>query len=454
MIGGAILLYIIWFARPRLLDAALDGSPTPFDLFTAGVYVALVIWIGRDLLQNWVADPSRLITKAAFGITCLFFLDFFNQYHMRSWDFNVYLDAAKAVIGGENPYTGRYLYPPPPAEALAALLRISHWLNSVHQSSALLTVEDETAALYFYQVMQLALVMGAWVLSRKFLMRLGVGSVLAALIASTLLIVSPPLLMTLKYNQMNLWVLNAILAAALLTRSDPASAGLIAAIGVDVKVYPLIMLPVWIASRRWKALAALLIALVAVIGLDIIAAGGIHLWRDYYHFAQSAEGGNTSENTSLMALAFRLPTLFGISGEAFATLSNALGVVLYLSIMGVVLVIALRGFQKLQPTLHNERAFLRFTAYATAVMLLVSPMVWHHHYLAALPVILVLVDDLRRKIAPLPVTALLLVQFLPVIEVFPMNHLRQLGLLLFILHLARSEPPEPVTAMETADVTA
>ncbi len=109
---------------------------------------------------------------------------------------------------------------------------------------------------YFYECMQFFLLILAYFLCYRFSIENGLKRLPAAVVVSILFVFNNALASTLKYNQVNLWVLNLALLAILLVDRYPVLAGVAVALGGHLKLYPFILLVPWVLTKQWRALAS------------------------------------------------------------------------------------------------------------------------------------------------------------------------------------------------------
>jgi hypothetical protein len=257
-----------------------------------------------------------------------------------------------------------------------------------------------------------------------------------------------PLLATLKHNQVNLWVLNSILLALLWAPRAPILSGLAVALGGHIKLYPLILLLPWTLTRHWRALVA---TGVGMIGLVLIQTNGgrdWQLWQAFLAFADSFPQGSFFRDNSLHSLVYNtLGHLQWLAGDASYNVNEQLVGRIVLVLTGLCGLAYLWRFVQRErraasnpvgqlgrsPAEQRTLTNLGHSMDAIALGLLISPVVWEHHYLLALPLVIWALAS-QSKVERLWLVALsaFLIFVLPTFDIFPLSYHRLAGLLLLI----------------------
>jgi hypothetical protein len=171
------------------------------------------------------------------------------EYVGASWDYENYEKAFRAVVEGGNPYeSGHYLYPPLFAQSMAFVYSTIKALIFPTWKSLWHIVH------YFHQCAQFFLVNIAYQLCSHFASRLGFSDLKTKLIVAGLFLFNFPLVRTLHLNQINLYILNAILIALLALDKIPFLSGAAVALGGLIKLYPVLMGAPLMGMKKWKAL--------------------------------------------------------------------------------------------------------------------------------------------------------------------------------------------------------
>jgi hypothetical protein len=211
-----------------------------------------------------------------------------------------------------------------------------------------------------------------------------------------------------------------------------------------VKLYPLVLLLPLALGRCWRAIAW------CAVGAVLIVLAQTDLGRDWTPWAQFAEfysrvypGEIAFRNSSFHSVAFNtLRFLFGRpTGGLLALVQYASGAFSLAMIAWL-----------LSRALARERAggaatdrLLANAADALAFSLLISPSVWEHHFVFALPlVILAFATRWRERPVAVAVCAFLILG-MPTFDLFPLSYHRGAGLLWLLTvtrpeRLSRAEP--------------
>jgi len=278
-------------------------------VFSASAVLTVAL-VGK--LWQWRKGSRQDLLPFVAGILVTFhLLAIMRQHDARSWDYQCYEGAARAIVSGSNPYGSCYIYFPTPAQAMALIARGGTWLAvrgagsfvgmaTAHSMDAL----SWDLLFYFYETTQLLLVIAAFVLCYRLARRLGMQQLHATGLMTVLFLLNNPLLATLKHNQVNLWVLDLILLAILAIDRYPVVAGLCVAIGAHIKLYPLALLLPWTLRRQWRAGLSAGLGIVAIFLLQTNGGRDLTLWRQFLAFADAFPRGTFFRDNSLHSLVY------------------------------------------------------------------------------------------------------------------------------------------------------
>jgi hypothetical protein len=195
-----------------------------------------------------------------------------------------------------------------------------------------------------------------------------------------------------------------------------------------VKLYPLVLLLPLALARCWRAIAW------GVVSAVLIVLAQTDLGRDWTPWVQFADfysrvypGEIAFRNSSFHSVAYNtLRFLFDRpTGTQLALVQLASGA-FSLAMVGWLLLRALARERIGGPA--SERLFAN-AADALAFSLLISPSVWEHHFVFALPlVILAFATRWRESPVALAVCAFLILG-MPTFDLFPLSYHRGVGLL-------------------------
>jgi len=378
-------------------------------------------------------------------LTSFFFLVLIVEYVGKSWDYENYEDAIRAVILRENPYNNpHYLYPPFFAQSMAGIYRIGEKLFDNEGLNLWLFV------FYIHQCAQFFLINLAYQLSSRFGSYIGLSDMQNKIIVTALFLFNFPLIRTLHLNQVNLYILDAALIALLTLNKFPYASGAAVMFGGLIKLYPFIIGVPLVLMRKWKAVFGALISGIVVVLLQTNFGRDLSLWKQFILFLISfpvdRESSLWIRNTTLISLARNLSHFTGMSESMIQPL--------FITAMLVVLVwIAIRFYkrEKIYPTLtpgilaetyRNSGNLIDFTGLA----LLITPSAWDHHFVIALPLALWAVALRRyemsvgRRVDGWVGVAIVCIFILPPFDIFPLSYLRMFGVIALLIFTSPDVP--------------
>ncbi|HZS37594.1 MAG TPA: glycosyltransferase family 87 protein [Polyangia bacterium] len=412
-VGAAALAFHLAHGERPFVFWTYNRDSQPFELLGlfGGLTLVAATWLRAHRRPLDDALPSLVA-----GAVGLAWLGYVAENWEQSYDWRCYRAAAEQLAAGGDAYGGCYLYPPLLAQALAGASRLL----------ARVVGPDETwlAVFFAWQAAQIALVIAAAAASVRLVERLRVPRRRACAYVAIAFLVDAPLLRTLRHNQVNLWVLDLILFALVAHEAWPLAAGAALALAGHVKLYPFALGLAFLLCRRWRVLAGAIIGAFAVLGLEL-AAGGAAAWRAYLAFVPRFPGGTLMRDNGLHSFVFNSCRLAGCPRA-----------VPYLWIALVLAVSALiaRRLQRRQRALPVEDP-ARLYGHAADLLawtLLVSPMVWEHHYLLAVPALLIYASLAPRASLPRLAIAAALMLAMPTSDFYPLGYHRLAGLALLL----------------------
>lgn len=430
-------------------------------IFTATAMLCCVLgW------RLWRADSAALRAELPLilgSLVSFHILALMRHHASRSWDYSCYEHAAQAMVAGQNPYGACYIYFPTPAQALAAVAQMGRWVTTTLGITPL----AETDALwdlvfYFYESTQFLLVILAFFLCYRLATALGIRRLYAAILIAGLFLINNPLLSTLKHNQVNLWVLNSMLLAIMWLPRHPVVSGLLVALGGHVKLYPLALLLPWTLKRQWRAVMSTAVGFIAIFLIQTDGGRNLQYWQQFLAFANTFPRGTFFRDNSLHSLVYNsvghLKWLLGDGSFPVNEFYVSRIVLVGMAVLGLLYLVRfaqreneaattsgavppnnplLSRHAKATTGLVGDPVLLRHTFDAIALALIASPVVWEHHYLLALPLVIGAVAWATSE------RQLLLVGFstfamfiLPTFDIFPFSYHRIAGLLLLLYVLA------------------
>lgn len=430
---SALLPILLWRWQPAWIGYTRDENQLYelFAFFATLSTLGIAAWeLKRRRVEGWRGKLKILVPAAV----ALHFLFIFSEYSFKSWDYRRYEIAAQAVKEGGDPYGQGYLYPPLLAQGMAME---AGWLESFSDSLDEKQIWD--LVFYLHQCLQFLMLNLAFALGYRLARSLGVEDWIALALMAALLLFNAQVYRSLRYNQINLMVLNAFLLGIVLSAWYPLAGGLAAAVGGHLKLYPALMLFPWLATRRWKALLGFVLGAGAILWLQTDQGRDFGLWSHYFEFASTSDLSTTQfRDNSLDSLAGNLMSLGGLVANPQG-LAHGLAIFLKLAVVGW---FGMRAWQRRWPTSDLWQEFCGHSADAIAMSLLLSPLVWAYHYVIAIPIV-IFAWAARGTDAPWKVgivSALML--SLPVFDVFPFSYHRMVTLvILLILTSPKKIPP-------------
>lgn len=414
---------------PGILAASYGRSAVRLELFAAFASLAAGIVAGFELRARRGRPAAELVPVLAPLLVTLLYAFVIGEYSRKPFDYDCYEYAGRAILLGEDPYVVGllYLYPPLTGHAFALAHRALSWVAELSGGAS-----DPEAVwgtvFYLFQCAQLGLILLLYALSTRFARAVGMEATRAHALVALLLLVDNPLLRTLRSGQVNLWILDLALLATLFARRIPVLAGFALAVSVHVKLYPLVLMLPLALARCWRAIAwtaaggALIVLVQTDFGRDFT------LWRQFADFyARVYPGEIAFRNNSFHSLVYNTVRFLFARPTAGLLATVQLASSAFSLAMGVWLLLR---------TLARERAggaasdrLLANSADALAFSLLISQSVWEHHFLLALPLVILAIATKWRE-RPLAVAVCVFLMLgMPTFDLFPLSYHRAAGLL-------------------------
>ena len=442
LIGFSIFapLLLIWLDLSMISFTRVNNQI--YELFGFCSTLSILIIAAFEYRKKLKASLEEKILIAAFVLIAFHFLFLLTEYSFKSWDYRRYELAAQSIRAGENPYGEGYLYPPLLAQIMA---KESGWIESTWEN---LGIDYESKdvwnlVFYFYQCFQFLMLILAFLLGFKFARSLGLKIIPALCIVLALFLFNGQIYRNLRYNQINLWILNSILLGILLARHLPWLGGMAVALGAHLKIYPLAMFLPWIVTRKWKAILGCMIGIIILLVLQTGFCSDFHLWSDFLQFNKSSFPSTTQfRDNSLYSLSynlFRMTGLIALSSEE--NLKPFIRIISTLLSLLVLFWIGMRYFQREKILAGNNEKiegieWFKFCGHAIdaiALVLMLSPLVWAYHYVLAIPIVIWSAATKGIKNPwKVGLAAFLMLGF-PVFDVFPFSYHRIVGLVILLV---------------------
>jgi hypothetical protein len=390
--------------RGPFSDLALTMLSAGLTWLLAGLFVFLLHFkrINRENAFFW----------GGFFTIALLYLNLLRE-RPEYGDVEYYIEAARNLFNGL-PLPGTYVYPPLWASFFQLLIPLG-----------------DDFIFVFSWLLNIISLLGFFLLLERLLRLYGFSNWLAALVTTGFILVNAPILRTLVYVQVNLHLINLILAGLLLYRKHPFWSALMLALAIHLKATPLILVFAFLLDRNWRWFLWLGLNLVLVAGLSI-AISGISPYLDFIKNA-----GIMASSHSLNFREYSFDSLFFTLGTFLKLGPGLIRIFAYLSkiILGLVILYVIRLNVKDKTFLQGPAENL-FNSIPSLLILmtLASPLVWVHHGVFLCLPFLVLLKKLE---SPSEWTwfglAYLLAFLLPAFDFFPWSHLRLLSPLILLV---------------------
>ena len=430
---------IIWKSDiPFFFEKYYRYENKPFELF--GCFISIILsaiawWKIKKLTKVTI---NNLIIILLPLITSLFVLAIIAEYPnpLVSEDYRVYEKGIIAFLDGWNPYavTKPYIYPPFMVQFLGSIVTLLQ--NYTNRENALYLL------FYLFQCLQFFMFILTYYLCYKLTRYLGVKQSLAIILVSGLLIFDNPLKRTIIFNQINLYILNSFLLAILLLRRYPFISGSILSVGIHLKIYPIILLLPWTVTRRWKAIIGTIIGFAVILFWQTDGGKNWIEWQKFIdYFVNNTEKPTNYRNNSIYSFFYNLSYLIYLSrAEQSAKL------IVGLTTISIFIWIVMRLLQRekyyrsfMKQNLYEEELLevYTFRMYghsidAISLALLISPSVWVHHYVLAIPLAILAFTVRRHDALGKVLVGIFLIFCIPTFDVFPISYHRLVGLLLLM----------------------
>ncbi len=428
-----------WWAIGR----TYDGYSEPFEILGLFVSAAILAYWVRSFRADTDDRRETIVERLVVGGLVLHFLYIIVNHAAVAWDYRCYDSAARNIVAGANPYLDTaYLYPPLLAQCMAG---IHAWVESIPAFS----YENVTSwwiVFYFYQAAQLVLVFVTAELCFSFGRRLKIPVAWVALLVLALFLVSAPFLRTIRLQQVNILVLLAILYSLVHLRSRPWLCGILMAVAIAVKPQGILFPLMWLLTGHRKAffgfMAAALVLIFAQAGLGsdwthwrqfIESTGKIPVYNDYFRnqslfsfVSSTTKALSLSIDKEYLMLFVRACQLGVLGGFVYRYIEREK---LYAKELARTGKDGRDGFELIMRVCGH-------TADIILLALVVSPMVWEHHYVLALPIVLWLFGLSKGRLPRPAILALALIFIPSTFDVVFLSYHKLAGTILLIVALS------------------
>lgn len=448
LVPALILLPIVlWKLHLPFISSTSGPEYRVFEIFAFCVSLTAILGAAFRLKRPVTNERDHNFPIILFTLLACYFAAQITEYRPLSSDWLSYQHAAQAILAGSNPYvdTG-YLYPPLTASALATVFKAVVWASGL----AGIPVDSGFAwqgVFYLYQCCQFFLVMGAAALCFRLGKMLGADGTTTATLVAVLFVFNAPLLRTIHFHQVNVWVFDLMMVAALFPHRS-IMVGIALAVAIHLKLYAAVLLLPFLLLKRYAPVLWALIGIAVIVAVQTNWGTNTSVWQQYVAFVQVFPAGTTFRDNSLhsvvyntLALATRMLALesdtFNFLVAGLTALATAGAVVYFIQRYRQreqTFRDAIREDTEAGSSIEWKRTWrgLGHTLDAIALALLISPLVWEHHYILALPLIIYAALTQERSAWPRVGIAAFLMLAIPIFDVFPFSYHRAAGLLLLL----------------------
>jgi hypothetical protein len=451
-----LLPILIWRLQLPIVSYTFGPRYGVFELFIFFTSVALIINFIVEVRKRKDRGFSNLLPIILFTLLGLYFVSQTSEYYPKSSDWLIRERAAQAIVAGRSPYVeDSYLYPPITAEVLALAYRGVAWGASV------LRVPADTeffwdGVFYLYQNTQFFLIMTAFVLCFRLLQRLNMKDPTIAIIVAALFVFNMPLMRTIRNHQVNLWMLDCILVALIMYRRSSFLTGMATALGAHIKLYPAALLLPLVLMKQFRTIIWFLLGGTILVLLQTGWGTDFQVWNDFGKLLTSFPQGTAFRDNSLHSLLYNT---FLLSNSFIGLNEKILDLCVMVSVWAATLAVLAwflvryarreQSFHEVASTNPEETVSLRdyrslgHLLDAIPLMLMLSPIVWEHHYILAIPFVLwSIATQGMQKPWQISIAAFLIFA-IPTFDVFPFSYHRLAGLCTLVYYTPPTIAPTP-----------
>ena len=425
VVASSILAYL-WRGASvfRLLfDNGPNSNPHVTLLSITLVWLLFGSAIGFLLVRG--LTPDNLFPSACFFALALLYVNVLRE-RPNYIDVGDYIQAASELAGGAHLHS-LYIYPPFLATVLGPFARLG-----ARVAFDVCWVVNALSLFAFFFLLRRTLILS------EFSPR---GSTLATFV---FMLVNVPILRTLVCGQINLLVMDCILASILSYRRSRLLSAVCLAMAVHLKLSPIILLLAFLLEKDWRWMAWFVLALSAGLALTVVPYG-IMPFYDVLH--------NLQRLYEIRDAAFRDNSIdsFVMAWRKFGTFDPA---ALQRTIFGAKVMLTLASLWTMFHCMKRRLFFdqrgpgaIAFNAIPVLLILMMlgSPIAWEHHpVFLTLSFLLILRGIETTPVAALYTTAYALTFLVPTFDFFPWSYGRLLGpLILLALPWALGRGPFP-----------
>ena len=439
LLTAVFLPIVLWGLNLPIISNTYGKNQELFELFGLSAAVGLAVVVFVEIRQR----PNDFFRSDWLPVLALAFVGFhflilINEYSLKSWDYLCYENAAVALRQGADAYADTpercYLYPPLLAQGLAGLFGLMTPLLGLFSAVA---DGGWQVVFYLYQVAQFLLILLTFSLCYHFGRILGLPIIPAVLVVAALFLLNNPLIRTLRHNQVNLWMLDVLLLAILWLRRRPIWAGTAVAVGAHLKLFSVVLLPIWLVTKQWRGLVGAGVGFLVILIVQTSFGRNWVLWQQFldFYLTQPLLRFIRYRNNSLQSVIVGSMQTLGlgnwVEANTFMVIANVLVALATLAVLAW-FVWRFVQRQQLWETADADWRLFGHSMDALALVLIASPITWEHHYVLAMPLIVWAAALFGRATPWLIGISAFLMLGLPTFDVFPLSYHRLAGILLWI----------------------
>jgi len=436
-IPASILPIFLTVSHLPIVGNTYGDAYTNFELlgFSGSAWLILIAW--HDFTKRSGKTAEKLTLIIPFLLTGLLFLMQFVEHSAKSPDYFNYEQGAKDMLDGINPYLPRhYLYPPFLGQLMGVAFLILRY-GSVAIKPGVSEITIWNVVFYFYQCMQFFLVVLAFWLCYRIARIFCKDRFYSVLLVTTLLIFNNPLIRSIQHNQINLLVLDLLMMTILFATKRPWLSGALNSIACHIKLYPFVLFLPWIIQRRLRPIIATLFTFGVIAGIQLGTKNGIQYWLDFLTFFRKFPQTDYFRDNSVHSVIYNslnfLTLPFHIPPEKLLPVTQ-----IFCFIIAIVLVILFSirwhriSAEAIQEKTDSVEKNMIPLLESLPIILLISPLVWEHHYVLIIPYTLWLLTRKSVQQNRLAFLGAFLVFAIPTFDLFPFSFNRITGLVMML----------------------
>jgi hypothetical protein len=445
-IPSRFYFYALLFIPASILPILLTLSPLPFigntyghaythfELlgFSASIWLILIAW--HDFKKRSGNTKEKLTVIIPFVLTGLLFLMQFVEHSAKSPDYFNYEQGAQDMVNGINPYLERrYLYPPLFAQLMCVAFRLLRY-PAVAIKPAVTDAAIWNFVFYFYQCLQFFLVVLAFWLCYRIVRIFCKHRLFSILLVTTLLVFNNPLIRSIRHNQINILILDLLMLTILFATKRPWVSGVLNSIACHLKLYPFVLFLPWMIQKRLRPIIATLFAFLIIVAIQIGTKNGIAYWFDFLTFFRTFPQTDYFRDNSVHSVVYNFLKLlsfpFHVPREKLLPVTQ-----IFCFVIAIILVVLFSiRWRKIasEPRPGKTEQNMIPLLESLPLILLISPLVWEHHYVLIIPYTLWLLTRKNVQQNGLAFLGAFLVFAIPTFDLFPFSFNRIAGLVLML----------------------